>query len=109
MFPNSRTLTLGRTMSPELVDQTILACCKPRFLKVARVITDVVEAIRTPQPLSVHLLTDEALQARARMEEDFIVGRIKALVETGRLEGAGDLDRPRHSEVRLTGKETNGA
>jgi hypothetical protein len=96
-------------MSPELVDQTILACCKPRFLKVARVITDVVKALEPPQPLG---LTEEALvalEARTRTVEDFIVGRIKALVETGRLEGAGDLDRPRHSEVRLTGTETNGA
>jgi hypothetical protein len=96
-------------MSPKLVDQTILASCKPRFLKVARVIGDVVKVLEPPQPLG---LTEEALVAlgaRARMVEDFIVGRIKALVETGRLEGAGDLDRPRHSEVRLTGKETNGA
>jgi hypothetical protein len=95
-------------MSPELVDQTILACCKPRFLKVARVITDVAQAVGTPQPLSVHLLTEEALEARMRLEENFIAGRIKALVESERLEGAGDLDRWRHSEVRLTGKEANG-
>jgi hypothetical protein len=96
-------------MSPELVDQTILACCKPRFLKVARIIGDVVKTLERPQPLG---LTEEefaARGARARMVEDFIVGRIKALVETARLEGAGDLDRPRHSEVRLMDKETNGA
>ena len=112
MFPNVRTLTLGCTMSPELVDQTILACCKPHFLKVARVIIDVAKALAVPQPVSERLLTDEALEEleeRMRMEEDFIAGRIKALVETGGLEGAGNLDRWRHSEVRLTGKDTNRA
>jgi hypothetical protein len=109
MFPNVRTLTLGCTMSPELVDQTILACCKPHFLKVARVIIDVAKALAVPQPESERLLTDEELEERMRMEEDFIAGRIKALVETGGLEGAGNLDRSRHSEVRLTGKDTNRA
>ena len=108
MFPNVRTLTLGCTMSPELVDQTILACCKPHFLKVARVIIDA-KALAVPPPVSERLLTDEELEERMRMEEDFIAGRIKALVETGGLEGAGNLDRWRHSEVRLTMKETNGA
>jgi hypothetical protein len=72
-------------MSPDLVDQTILACCKPQFLKVARIIRDVATALK-------------------RQDVDFIADRIKALVKAERLESAGNLDRWGYSEVRLTGK-----
>ena len=72
-------------MSPELVDQTILACCKPQFLKVVRIIGDVERALKGTNV-------------------DFIADRIKALVKAGRLESAGNLNRWEASEIRLTGK-----
>jgi hypothetical protein len=37
-------------------------------------------------------------------EVNFIGDRIKALVKAGALESAGNLDRWRFSEIRLTGK-----
>jgi hypothetical protein len=73
-------------MSPELVDQAILACCQPRFLE--RLSVDVPEKFEAPRGLEV----------------DFIADRIKVLVEAERLESAGNLDRWRYSEIRLTGK-----
>jgi hypothetical protein len=95
-------------MSPELVDQTILACCKPRFLKVARVIADVTTALTAPPPTErIFIAPPEIFESPAGA--DFITERIKALVNAGALEAAGNLDSSRHSEVRLTGKETNGA
>ncbi len=75
-------------MSPDLVDQAILACCKPRFLKVARVVGDVAIALEVPRD----------------MDKDFIADRIKALVKAERLESQGDLDRWRFSEIRLPEK-----
>ena len=72
-------------MSPELVDQTILACCKPQFLKVIRIIGDVDRALKD-------------------VKADFVADRIKALVKAGRLESAGNLNRCEASEIRLTGK-----
>jgi hypothetical protein len=106
MFPVARTLTLGCTMSPELVDQTILACCEPRFLKVARIIVDVATALKVPRPLPERLFTDEALEKPMSTEADFIADRIKALVKAEKLESAGNLDRWGYSEIRLTGKRT---
>jgi hypothetical protein len=92
-------------MSPDLIDQTILASCKPQFLKVARVIIDVSKALNVPIPME-RLLVDvpETFKAPPGTEVDFIADRIKALVEAGRLESAGNLDRWRYSEIRLTGK-----
>jgi hypothetical protein len=75
-------------MSPELIDQTILTCCKPKFLKVARIVGDVAEALKVPMDA----------------EKDFIADRIKALVKAERLESQGNLDRWRFSEIRLTEK-----
>jgi hypothetical protein len=72
-------------MSPELVDQTILACCKPQFLKVIRIIGDIDRALKD-------------------VRADFVADRIKALVKAGRLEAAGNLNRWEASEIRLTGK-----
>ena len=91
-------------MSPELVDQTILACCKPQFLKVARIILDVAKALKVPKPLDERLFIDDTLENPMGTKVDFIADRIKALVEAGRLESAGNLDRWRYSEIRLTGK-----
>ena len=72
-------------MSPELIDQTILACCKPRFLKVARIIGDVAVALKVP----------------IDSEKDFIADRIKELVKAQKLELQGNLERWRFSEIRL--------
>jgi hypothetical protein len=89
-------------MSPELVDQTILACCKPQFLKVARIIVDVATALKVPTV--ERLFNDEALEKPMGTEAEFIADRIKALVKAGTLDSAGNLDRWRYSEIRLTGK-----
>ena len=91
-------------MSPELVDQTILACCEPGFLKVARIIVDVATALKVPKPLTERLYIDEAPEKPMETAVDFIADRIKALVKAGTLESAGNLDRWRFSEIRLTGK-----
>jgi XRE family transcriptional regulator, aerobic/anaerobic benzoate catabolism transcriptional regulator len=72
-------------MSPDLVDQAILACCKPQFLKVARIVGDVATALKLPRDV----------------DKDFIAERIKTLVKLERLESQGDLDRWRFSEIRL--------
>jgi hypothetical protein len=77
-------------MTPDLVDQAILACCKPQFLKVARILGDVAVALKVPIDVDRDL--------------DFISDRIKALVKAGRLKSQGDLDRWRYSEIRLAGK-----
>jgi hypothetical protein len=104
MFPNARTLAPSCNMSPELVDQTILACCKPQFLKVARIIVDVATALKVPKPMVERLFIDEALEKPMGTEVDFIADRINVLVMAGRLASAGNLDRWRYSEIRLTGK-----
>ena len=91
-------------MSPELVDQTILACCEPGFLKVARIIVDVATALKVPKPLTERLYIDEAPEKPMETAVDFIADRIKALVKAGTLESAGNLDRWRFSEIRLAGK-----
>ena len=76
-------------MSPDLIDQAILASCKPQFMKVARIVGDVAVALNVP--------TD--------VEKDFIADRIKALVKAERLESQGNLDRWRFSEIRLPEKK----
>jgi hypothetical protein len=90
-------------MAPDLVDQAILTCCRPRFLKVARIITDVAKALQMPLPMAERLYDDKAPEEPT--EVDFIADRIKALVKAGTLESQGDLDRWRFSEIRLPGNE----
>ncbi len=92
-------------MSPELVDQTILAACKPQFMKVARIIHDVATALKLPMPM-LRLLVDEPedFEKPKGLEVDFISDRIKVLVKSGRLDSQGDLDRWRYSEIRLSEK-----
>jgi hypothetical protein len=85
MFPASALLPLGCTMSPELVDQTILTYCKPQFRKVIFIIG---QAERDLKDVKV----------------DFIADRIKALVKAEKLEAAGNLEWWERSEIRLTGK-----
>ena len=95
-------------MSPELVDQTILACCKPRFLKVARVIVDAATALKLPKPLTERLFIDEAPEKPMGTDVDFIADRIKALVKAKKLESAGNLDGWGSSEIRLSKKTEQG-
>jgi hypothetical protein len=90
-------------MAPDRTDQAILTCCKPRFLKVARIITDVTKALQMPLPMAERLYVDDASEEPT--EVDFIAARIKALVKAGILESAGDLDRWRFSEIRLPRNE----
>jgi hypothetical protein len=104
MFPDAHSYP-GCTMSPELVDQTILACCKPQFLKVARVIVDTATALKVPKPLTERLFIDEAPEKPMGTEVDFIADRIKALVTAEKLESQGNLDRWRFSEIRLPGNK----
>jgi hypothetical protein len=75
-------------MSPDLIDQAILGFCKPQFMKVARIVGDVAVALKVPMDV----------------DKDVIADRIKALVKAKKLEAAGNLDRWRYSEIRLTGK-----
>jgi Protein of unknown function len=75
-------------MSPDLIDQAILAACKPGFLKVARVVYDAAHA----------------LGVKREIDAGFIADRIKALVKAERLESQGNLDRWGFSEIRLPEK-----
>ncbi len=68
-----------------LVDEAILACCKPQFMKVARIVYDVATALRLPRGRNV----------------DFIADRIKALVRAKKLQSQGNLDRWGFSEICL--------
>ena len=90
-------------MAPDRIDQAILTCCKPRFLKVARIITDVAKALQMPLPMAERLYVDDAPEEPT--EVDFIADRIKALVKAGTLESQGDLDQWRFSEIRLPKNE----
>jgi hypothetical protein len=54
--------------------------------------------------MAERLFIDETLEKPMGTEVDFIADRIKALVKAERLQSAGNLDRWRHSEIRLTGK-----
>ena len=105
MFPIALTLTPRCMMSPELVDRTVVACCKPQFHKVARIIVDVATALKVPKPLDERLFVDEASEKPMGTAVDFIADRIKALVKAGTLESAGNLDRWRFSEIRLPEKQ----
>jgi hypothetical protein len=90
-------------MAPDRIDQAILTCCKPRFRKVARILTDVAQALGMPLPMAERLYSDEAPEGPT--EVDLIADRIKALIKAGTLESQGDLDRWRFSEIRLPENE----
>jgi hypothetical protein len=84
-----------------LIDDTIKSVVRPQWLKVAMIVGRAEKALegRVP-PVDLRLTKHE--QASARDEFlDVIAARIQALVEAGKLEGAGNLSNWRHSEVRL--------
>ena len=95
-------------MSPDEVDQAILAFCKPQFLKVARIILDVAKALKVPKPLDERLFIDDTLENPMGTKVDFIADRIKALVKAKKLESAGNLDGWGSSEIRLSKKTEQG-
>jgi hypothetical protein len=89
-------------MSPELVDQTILACSAPQLRKVARIIRDVAKALKMPIPEErIYFDPPETFEIPQGLAVDFIADRIKALVKAKKLESAGNLDWWTHSEIRL--------
>ena len=89
-------------MSPELIDQTILACCRPVFRKVARIIVEVANALDVQLPMErIFIDAPETFEKPMGLDVDLIADRIKALVEAGHLESEGNLDRWRNSEIRL--------
>jgi len=79
-------VSLPKSVSTEDLDAAIFAALRPRSQKVAKVIPEAAERCK-------------ALMARNRFE--IIGARILALAEAGRIEGAGDLQRWMHSEVKL--------
>ena len=94
-------------MSPDLIDRAILAACKPKSLKVARIIGDIAKALKLPirEAPGFADAPDEREEPRGRYPEaDLIVDRIKALVKAKKLILAGNVDRWGYSEIRLAGK-----
>jgi hypothetical protein len=79
-------------MSPELIDEAILAHCEPHFLKVLRVMYEAAKALGVSTDRKAHLI---------------IADRIKALVKAERLESAGNLDAWGYSEIRLRAKKAS--
>ncbi len=69
------------------VDELLLSSANKRWQKVAKVVGVTMEKLGKDENLP---LADIAL-----------VGRVRKLAERGLLEGAGDLRKPRYSEVRL--------
>jgi hypothetical protein len=80
-------------MSPDEVDQAILAFCKPQFLKVARVIMDVPAAFKVPLPME-RIFIDVPKARERPMGTD--------------VDSAGNLNGWRSSEIRLSKKTEQG-
>jgi hypothetical protein len=69
-------------LSNDEIDAMLLAQVEDRWLKVARVILNAMEAFEN-------------------WDEDRLTLRMKALVHEGKIESAGDISKWRFSEVRL--------
>jgi hypothetical protein len=79
-------VSLPTSVTEADIDSAIFAALRPRLMKVARIIGDVLKSF----------------EARKLPISDEIIGaRILALAEAGRIEGAGDLQMWMHSEVKL--------
>ena len=76
---------LARALA-QRIDELILASATPRWLKVARVMGDVLNACR---------------RDKVEVGEYAIVKRVHYLVNHGKLQAQGNVYRPRYSEVRL--------
>jgi hypothetical protein len=80
-------VSLPPSVSEADLDRIIFSVMTSRLLKTARVIGDASKRCEELcLPIGLEILS----------------ARIGALAETGRIEGAGDLRKWRHSEVRLT-------
>ena len=80
----------ARLLTPadvERIDRTLLSHASLEYRKVARVIG----------------WTMMELYKEIKVPDGFYTQRLKVLVAAGLLEAAGDLNRMRYSEVRLTG------
>ena len=84
-------------VSESELDALLLSFCVQRFLKVARIASQTLEA-----------LEDRGITPTSDLE-DQIDARLAALVHGGKLEAKGDIKRWRYSEVRLPGTETEAA
>jgi hypothetical protein len=71
------------------LDRLILASARPRALKVARIVVDVLDRLGPADGADIDLLVTR------------IVSRVATLVAAGELTGYGDLTKPRYSEVSL--------
>ena len=79
-------VSLPNSITEAEIDSAIFAALRPRLMKVARIIGDVLKSFEA---------------RKLRISDEIIGARILALAEAGRIEGAGDLQRWMHSEVKL--------
>lgn len=83
-----KDVTLPDAISAPDLDAVILSKLKPRSLKVAKIIGDVVEAFR---------------ERRLSIGEQIVSARIRWLADIGRIESIGDLRKWGFSEIALKG------
>lgn len=88
-IPSSAELALAGRLGDGLVnvDERILKFAKRKLLKVARVVLEA--------------LQDGGFSSEEEGVVDLHIRRVVVLVDAGKLEGVGNLRRPRFSEVRL--------
>ncbi|HRI68309.1 MAG TPA: hypothetical protein PK156_28965 [Polyangium sp.] len=87
--PDNDEAKLAHELGPDglaKADATLIKWVRPRWLKVARVLIDAIEA-------DDFAITNSLVRVYLR--------RLIGLVDAGSIEGAGNLRRPRFSEVRL--------
>ncbi|MBV8835036.1 MAG: hypothetical protein JO000_00725 [Alphaproteobacteria bacterium] len=73
---------LPSALTAEVLDATIFSMLQPRSLKTARIIGDVVEALR-----------------RRSIDPEIVGARIQVLVDNGSIEALGNPRKWRHSEL----------
>lgn len=91
---DSEEETRARLLTPaelQRIDEALLSNATKRFQKVAMLIYVTMKELREEIP---------------GLPDVFYASRIKHLVASGQLEGAGNLDRMRFSEVRLAGPKS---
>jgi hypothetical protein len=81
-------VSLPQSVSADDIDQAIFSAVTARWQKTAMVIGNALTSCRQLDP---------------PIDAETIRARVQALVESGRLEGQGDLRKWRHSEVRTKG------
>lgn len=81
---------MSNSFSNGELDELLMAQIQGRWLKVARVMATII--------------LDHDMQ-----DEDRILSRIKALAKAKKIESAGDLNKPRYSEVRLPVSSKDGS